>query len=82
MGISSYFFFIFDGFRDISCQKELWTGWAGSVYFLNDSDSSKMIMKMYFNFFPICFKGLKLFEFHRGDPYITANRNFVRFAHS
>ena len=27
-------------------------------------------------------KVLELFECRRGDPYITANRNFVCFAHS
>ena len=28
------------------------------------------------------FQVLELFECRRGDPYMTANRNFVSFAHS
>ena len=31
-------------------------------------------------FFRFVFKVLELFECSRGDPYMTANRNFVRFA--
>ena len=27
-------------------------------------------------------KKIKLFGCRRGDPYMTANRNFLRFAHS
>ena len=30
----------------------------------------------------IFLKVLELFDCRQGDPYMTANRNFVRFAHS
>ena len=45
------------------------------------AESLKMMKKMYFNFFSIILKGFKLFECSRGDLYMTANRNFVRFSH-
>ena len=46
---------------------------------LNDAASPKMVIKMYFNIFPIF---LKLFECCTGNPFMTANRNFVRFGPS
>ena len=48
---------------------------------LNDSAGSKMIMNIYFNFSKN-FKGFRLFECRQGNLCMTANRNFVRFAHS
>ena len=48
----------------------------GRFIVLNDSASPKMIIKMYLIFFKV----LKLFECRRGDPYMTANKNFVRFS--
>ena len=50
---------------------------VGSIRFniLNDSACLKMVIKIYL-------KVLELFECCRGYPYMTANRNFVRFAHS
>ena len=75
--------------REISRQRALWSGWAGPgqvvsgrLIVLNCSASPKMVMKKYFNFFRFYLKDLEMFECRRGDPYITANRSFVRFAHS
>ena len=36
----------------------------------------------FISIFPIFFKVLELFECRRGDPYMTVNRNFIRFTHS
>ena len=44
--------------------------------------SLKIVINMYFNFFRLLVKVLELFECRRGNPYITANRDIVRFAHS
>ena len=50
---------------------------------LDDSASTKMIMKMYFKFSRFFLKILELFECCRGDLYImTVNRSLIRFAHS
>ena len=54
----------------------------GRFIVLNDSASPKMVMKAYFNFFRFLLKVLELFEYWRGNPYITTNKNFVSFAHS
>ena len=56
-------------------------GRAGSL-FLNDSASPKMGIKIYFNIFRFFIKVVELFECRRSDSYTTANRKFVRFAHS
>ena len=55
-------------------------GWVGSGRFivLNDSASSKMIIQFFYDFLNI----LEPFECRRGDQYMTANWNFVRFANS
>ena len=37
---------------------------------------------MYLIFFRFFSKVIELFECRRGDPYMTASRNFVHFAHS
>ena len=49
------------------------------VHRFNESTNPIMFINIYFNFFV---KVLKLFEYPRGDPYMTADRNFVRFTHS
>ena len=54
---------------------------SGRFIVLNNSASPKMV-EIYFNFFLFFLKILELFGCRRGDPYMTANRNFVRFAHS
>ena len=36
----------------------------------------KIIIKIYFNIFPIFLKVLDQFECCRGDPYMTANRTY------
>ena len=54
----------------------------GQFIVLNYLASPKMVIKMYLHFFPIFLKVLELFECRRGDPYMTANRNIVRFARS
>ena len=60
------------------------SGRAGSaqIFVLNDSDGPNMKIKMFNSFFLIFLKVLELFECHPGDLYLTANRNFVCFAHS
>ena len=45
---------------------------------INYSAIPKMVIIIYFNFFPIFLKVLELFKCHRGDPYITANKKFLR----
>ena len=37
-----------------------------------------MVIKIYFDILKV----LELFEYRRGDPYVTANKNFILFAHS
>ena len=54
----------------------------GRFNVLNDSASPKMVIEMYFIFFRFFEKVLELFECRRGDPYMTANRNFVCFSYS
>ena len=54
----------------------------GRFIVLNDSADPKMVIKLYFNFYDFFLKVLEQSEGRRGDPYMTANRNFVRFAHS
>ena len=34
-----------------------------------------MVIKIHLHFFRVILKGLELFECHRGEPYITVNRN-------
>ena len=58
------------------------TVWPGLFILLNDSICPKMVIKVYFNFFRFFKKILELFECRRGDSYMSANRNFIRFAHS
>ena len=58
------------------------TVWPGWFNVLNHSATPKMIIKIYFNLFQFLLKVLELFECLRGDPYMIANRNFVRFTHS
>ena len=69
--------------REISRQRASRFGRVGSgrLIILYDSASPKMVIKMYLHFFDFFLKVLELFECRRGDPYITANGNFVRFAH-
>ena len=55
---------------------------SGPVNRFNDSASPIMVIKIYFNFFQIFLKVLDLIECRLGDPYMTTNRNFVRFTHS
>ena len=55
---------------------------SGLFIVLNDSASPKKSHKTLFQFFSIILKVLELFESRRCDLYITANRNFVCFAHS
>ena len=86
--------FIFYTFCEISRQRELLlgqaglgrigSGWPGPGRFLvlNDPASPKTVLKMYLHFFIFFLKVLELLECRRGDPYMIANRNFVRFAHS
>ena len=47
------------------------------VIILNDLASPNMIIKMYFSFIRYILKILELFECRWGDPYMTANWNFV-----
>ena len=49
---------------------------------LSDSASPKMVIQIYFIYFRYFVTVLELFECRRCDPYMTVNRNFVRFAHS
>ena len=51
-------------------------------FFLYDSISPEIIITIYLNFFPIFLKVSQLFECRRGDLYMAANKNFIRFAHS
>ena len=55
--------------------------WSGRFIVLIDSANPKMVITIYFNFFPNFFKGFKLFECRRSDPYMTVNKNFVRIDH-
>ena len=57
-------------------------GQAGPVHRLNDSASLKIVIKIDFNFSDLFLKLLELLVCRRSDPYMTANRNIVRFAHS
>ena len=43
---------------------------------------AKMVIKIYINFFQFFLQDLALFECRHGEPCMTANWNFVRFAHS
>ena len=61
-----------------SARIELGRVGPGQFIVLDDSASFKMVIKIYFNFFKV----LELFECRRGDPCMTDNMNFVRFAHS
>ena len=49
---------------------------------LNDSAGTKMVIQIYFKFFRLFLRVLEPFECRRGEPYTTANRNFVRFDNS
>ena len=53
---------------------------TGRFIVLNDSASLRMVVKIHSKFLRFLLKVLELFEYRRGDPYITANRNFVCFA--
>ena len=56
---------------------------SNSVMFvLNDSAGPKVVIKLHFNFFRSFLKVLKLSECRRGDPLMTANKNFIPFAHT
>ena len=75
---------IFYTFQEISRQRALRSGragsvWAGRFIVLYDSASPKMVIKTYFNFFSISLNVLELFECRRDDPYMTANWNSVHF---
>ena len=61
-----------------NCQRASLSGRAGPVHCLNDSVSPKIVINIHFNFFKV----LELFECRRGDPYMIADRNYVRFTHS
>ena len=78
---------VFYTFRKISCQKALPSGRTGSsqagpVHRLNDSASPKMVINIYFIIFRSVLKVLEWLKCRRRDPYVTANKNFARFAHS
>ena len=64
---------------EISRQRE---SRSGQFIVLKHSANPELVIKIYFNFFPIFFKVLELFECRRNDLNMTANRNFVCFAHS
>ena len=75
--------------REISRQWVSWSGQVGSgrvrpgrFIVLSDSVSHKMVINIYLNFYRFFLKVLELFECQQSDPYMTANRNFVHFAHS
>ena len=55
------------------------SGRDDSSLILSDSASPKKSQK---NIFQLFSKDLELLKCSQGDPYMTANRNFVRFAHS
>ena len=65
-------------FREISDQRALW---SGRFIVLNDS-ANYLGHTNLFQFSLIFLKVLELIECRRDDPCMTANRNFVRFAHS
>ena len=46
---------------------------------MNDSASPKIVIQIYVNFFQFFLKVLELFECRRGDSYMTANGNYIRF---
>ena len=73
---------IFCIFREISRQRALLSNWVGSGRFivLSDSANPEMVIKLYFNVFRFFLKVLEPIECRRADPYMTANRIFVRFA--
>ena len=54
----------------------------GRFIVLNDSDSPKLVIQINFNFLSDFLKVLELIECRGGDPYRTANRNFIRFVHT
>ena len=54
----------------------------GRFTVLNDSAGPKMVTQIPLNLMWYFLKVLELFEYRRGNPYMTANGNFVRFAHS
>ena len=53
----------------------------GLFIVLNESTKHKMVVQIYFNLFRFFLKVLVLIECGRDDPYMTVNRNFVRFTH-
>ena len=55
---------------------------SGQFIISNISASLKIVIQICFHFFKFFLKVLELFECRRGDPYMTANRNIVRFAQS
>ena len=55
---------------------------SGRFIILNDSAGPKMVIHLYLTFFRFFLKVLEPNECRQADPYMTANRNFVRFAHS
>ena len=59
---------IFYTFREICRQRALRSGW---FIVLDNLDSPNMVINL-----------SQYIECRRGDPYMTANRYFVRFAHS
>ena len=67
---------------NISIPVESYDEKVGWFIILNYLASSKMVIKMYSNFFRFLLNVLEIFECQRCDPYMTANRNFVRFDHS
>ena len=71
---------IFNTFWEIRRQK---ASQSGRFIVSNNSASSKNGLKTLFHFFlPFFLKVLELSQCRRGDPYMTANRNFIRFADS
>ena len=81
--MSKFHILIFYSFRKMSRQSALRSGRArpGRFIVLNDSAGPKVVIKMYINIFRFIIFFLKV-ECRRGDPYMTATRNFVHFAHS
>ena len=53
----------------------------GRFIVLNDSASPKMAIQIYLNISRFLLMVLELLECRRGNPYVTVNKNCIRFAH-
>ena len=72
--VSKFHIHILNCFREVSRERALR---PGRFIILNDFASSKMIIKYYFSFFRFFLRDLELFEYRRGDPYMTANSTYA-----